>query len=214
MATTTTETYDPRVQAHFIDPSEDSEEGLYSFQGNEPGQDLDYEPGLEFDDTELAKAAIGLNRANAAGTPLSNTTAHQLQNSSNHSSHHLNNHVYLCSSSSHGADPHSAVGTTRSNFDRSLPPGSSLLMSSTLLRIICQLSGHSESRAASFYPSTRQFRVSLDFLVEQNSCNLIPPIVWQCGDYLQVSDCCLDTEDIFRRSAVVPLVKDVQSKAN
>ena len=60
------------MQAHFIDPSEDSEENLHSFQGNEAGQDLHYEPGLEFDDTELAKAAIGLHLAKAAGTPLFN----------------------------------------------------------------------------------------------------------------------------------------------
>lgn len=39
---------------------DESEENLHSFQGNEAGQDLDYEPGLEFDDTELAKAAIHL----------------------------------------------------------------------------------------------------------------------------------------------------------
>lgn len=41
----------------FVD---ESEENLHSFQGNEAGQDLDYEPGLEFDDTELTKAAIEL----------------------------------------------------------------------------------------------------------------------------------------------------------
>lgn len=44
--------------AHFLE--DESEENLHSFQGNEAGQDLDYEPGLEFDDTELAKAAIEL----------------------------------------------------------------------------------------------------------------------------------------------------------
>ncbi len=56
---------------------------------------------------------LGRHLAKAAGTPLSNTTAHQLQNSSNHSSHHLNgciSHVCLSSASSPGADPHSAVG--------------------------------------------------------------------------------------------------------
>ncbi len=36
----------------FID---ESEENLHSFQVNEAGQHCDYEPGLEFDDTELAK---------------------------------------------------------------------------------------------------------------------------------------------------------------
>ncbi len=108
------------MQAHFIDPSEDSEENLHSFQGNEAGQDLDYEPGLEFDDTELAKAAIELHLANAAvataGTPLSaNSHHHQLHNSSNHSSHHLNNnnhnhnnsftsHFYISSSEAGGTN--------------------------------------------------------------------------------------------------------------
>lgn len=47
-------------QYNLTEPLDESEENLHSFQGNEAGQDLDYEPGLEFDDTELEKAAIEL----------------------------------------------------------------------------------------------------------------------------------------------------------
>ena len=34
---------------------DESEANLHSFQGNEAGQDMDYEPGLEFDDSDLGK---------------------------------------------------------------------------------------------------------------------------------------------------------------
>ncbi|UXI16165.1 acidic mammalian chitinase [Sarcoptes scabiei] len=68
MATTTSNSaFDPRSVQQFSSTNyeDESEANLHSFQGNEAGQDLDYEPGLEFDDTELSKTTIELaNTAN------------------------------------------------------------------------------------------------------------------------------------------------------
>ncbi|KAJ6220837.1 hypothetical protein RDWZM_006649 [Blomia tropicalis] len=69
------------------------------------------------------------------------------------------------------------------------------------------------TRSNSFYPNTQQFRVSLEFLLEQNGGDPIPTIVRSCVKYLE-QESCLDTEGIFRRSAVVTVVKDVQRSFN
>lgn len=50
-------------------------------------------------------------------------------------------------------------------------------------------------------------------LLEKNCGDPIPPIVKSCINYLE-QDTCLDTEGIFRRSGVVPVVKDVQRAFN
>ena len=50
-------------------------------------------------------------------------------------------------------------------------------------------------------------------LLEQNGGDPIPPIVRSCVKYLE-QESCLDTEGIFRRSAVVTVVKDVQRSFN
>lgn len=84
-------------QYNLSEPLDESEENLHSFQGNEAGQDLDYEPGLEFDDTELAKAAI----------ELANTGMHH--SDSNFYLYHNNNNNNLMMSSAD--DPATVVGT-------------------------------------------------------------------------------------------------------
>lgn len=69
---------------HLVQPqfsmvdTDDSEANLHSFQGNEAGQDLDYEPGLEFDDTELAKAAIELATTTTTASATTNVEPYYL----------------------------------------------------------------------------------------------------------------------------------------
>nr|XP_027203786.1 rho GTPase-activating protein 1-like [Dermatophagoides pteronyssinus] len=67
---------------------DESEANLHSFQGNEAGQDLDYEPALEFDDTELAKATIELATTT---TPISTTAATSITTQSFYMYHNNNN---------------------------------------------------------------------------------------------------------------------------
>ena len=66
---------------------DESEANLHSFQGNEAGQDLDYEPALEFDDTELVKATIEL------ATVTTTTTTTATQQSSFYMYHNNNNQM-------------------------------------------------------------------------------------------------------------------------
>ncbi|XP_046391007.1 rho GTPase-activating protein 1 isoform X1 [Ischnura elegans] len=60
---------------------------------------------------------------------------------------------------------------------------------------------------------TQQFGVSLQFIKDHNGGEVIPPIVRQCVEYLSQPDA-LETEGLFRRSANVSLVKEVQGKVN
>lgn len=72
---------------------------------------------------------------------------------------------------------------------------------------------NSLTRSNSFYPNTQQFRVALDVLVEQNKGNPIPRTIKTCCDFLE-QDSCLVIEGIFRRSAKVTAVKNVQQSFN
>ncbi|XP_021915337.1 rho GTPase-activating protein 1 isoform X2 [Zootermopsis nevadensis] len=60
---------------------------------------------------------------------------------------------------------------------------------------------------------TQQFGVSLQFIKDNNNGEVIPPVVRQCVEFLSQPDA-LETEGLFRRSASVQLVKDLQSKYN
>ncbi|OXU26243.1 hypothetical protein TSAR_016906 [Trichomalopsis sarcophagae] len=60
---------------------------------------------------------------------------------------------------------------------------------------------------------TTQFGASLQFIKENNRGDPIPPIVRQCVEFLDTPDA-LETEGIFRRSANVAVVKELQSKCN
>ncbi|XP_052365594.1 rho GTPase-activating protein 8-like, partial [Oncorhynchus keta] len=59
---------------------------------------------------------------------------------------------------------------------------------------------------------TQQFGVSLQYIAEKNQGVLIPPVMSQTVSYLK--DKGLQTEGIFRRSARVQLIKDVQKLYN
>uniref|UniRef100_A0A0V0GA13 Putative cdc42 rho gtpase-activating protein n=1 Tax=Triatoma dimidiata TaxID=72491 RepID=A0A0V0GA13_TRIDM len=61
--------------------------------------------------------------------------------------------------------------------------------------------------------ATQQFGVSLQFIKDNNNGQVIPPIVRQCVDFLTSPDA-LETEGLFRRSANVTVVKDMQAKIN
>ncbi|KAH9388170.1 hypothetical protein TYRP_009378 [Tyrophagus putrescentiae] len=71
---TTIETYGPRVQAHFIDPSEDSEESLHSFQGKSARRARTWTTNRASSLTtpNWRRRPLGRHLAKAAGTPLSN----------------------------------------------------------------------------------------------------------------------------------------------
>ncbi|XP_015609237.1 rho GTPase-activating protein 1 isoform X2 [Cephus cinctus] len=60
---------------------------------------------------------------------------------------------------------------------------------------------------------TTQFGASLQFIKENNNNDPIPPIVRQCVEFLDTPDA-LETEGIFRRSANVAVVKELQSRCN
>ncbi|KAI9564247.1 hypothetical protein GHT06_007985 [Daphnia sinensis] len=60
---------------------------------------------------------------------------------------------------------------------------------------------------------TQQFGVSLQFIKNHNNGQVIPPIVCRCVEFLSQPDA-LETEGLFRRSASVTLVRDVQSRIN
>ncbi|PNF26991.1 Rho GTPase-activating protein 1 [Cryptotermes secundus] len=60
---------------------------------------------------------------------------------------------------------------------------------------------------------TQQFGVSLQFIKDNNNGEVIPPVVRQCVEFLSQPDA-LETEGLFRRSASVQLVKELQSKYN
>ncbi|CAG4942986.1 rho GTPase-activating protein 1 isoform X1 [Colias croceus] len=64
-------------------------------------------------------------------------------------------------------------------------------------------------------PSTQQFGVSLQFIKENNSdmVDAIPPVVRQCVEFLSQPDA-LETEGIFRRSANLAVVKELQRACN
>ncbi|XKL59670.1 hypothetical protein PGB90_000686 [Kerria lacca] len=59
---------------------------------------------------------------------------------------------------------------------------------------------------------TKQFGVSLSFIKKHNN-DVIPPIVKQCVEFLSQPDA-LETEGIFRRSANVSLVREVQTQCD
>eukprot|EP00096_Caligus_rogercresseyi_P005523 TRINITY_DN2117_c0_g1_i2.p1 TRINITY_DN2117_c0_g1~~TRINITY_DN2117_c0_g1_i2.p1 ORF type:complete len:496 (+),score=140.44 TRINITY_DN2117_c0_g1_i2:190-1677(+) len=59
----------------------------------------------------------------------------------------------------------------------------------------------------------RQFGSSLEWILRHNPQCLIPPIMYQCIDFLSQPDC-LETEGIFRRSANAELVRELQTKIN
>ncbi|XP_074115538.1 rho GTPase activating protein at 68F isoform X3 [Cotesia typhae] len=61
--------------------------------------------------------------------------------------------------------------------------------------------------------ATTQFGASLQFIKENNGGDPIPPIVKQCVEFLDTPDA-LETEGIFRRSANVAVVKELQSRCN
>lgn len=60
---------------------------------------------------------------------------------------------------------------------------------------------------------TQQFNVSLQFLKEHNSGDVIPNVVKRCVEYLQSPDV-LETEGLFRRSANIVVVKEVKNAFN
>ncbi|KAL7882781.1 hypothetical protein SRHO_G00004390 [Serrasalmus rhombeus] len=59
---------------------------------------------------------------------------------------------------------------------------------------------------------TQQFGVSLQYIREKNNGELIPPVMCQTVSYLKQKG--LKTEGIFRRSARVQLIKDIQKLYN
>lgn len=61
--------------------------------------------------------------------------------------------------------------------------------------------------------ATQQFGVSLQFIKENHGGEVIPPLVRQCVEFLSSPDA-LETEGLFRRSANVALVKELQAKVN
>lgn len=60
---------------------------------------------------------------------------------------------------------------------------------------------------------SQQFRVSLKFIREHNNGDPIPPVVRHCISYLS-SEQAMQTEGLFRRSANMKTVKDVQELLN
>jgi len=62
-------------------------------------------------------------------------------------------------------------------------------------------------------PDTQQFRVSLQFLVAHNDGDPIPRVVRTCVAYLSTEDA-LSTEGLFRRSANVQTVQELQQRFN
>ncbi|XP_053623978.1 rho GTPase-activating protein 1-like [Plodia interpunctella] len=64
-------------------------------------------------------------------------------------------------------------------------------------------------------PRTQQFGVSLQFVTENNvdMVDSIPPVVRQCVEYLSQPDA-LETEGIFRRSANIATIKELQRACN
>ncbi|KAL0851825.1 hypothetical protein ABMA28_000129 [Loxostege sticticalis] len=64
-------------------------------------------------------------------------------------------------------------------------------------------------------PPTQQFGVSLQFIKENNSnmVDSIPPVVRQCVEFLSQPDA-LETEGIFRRSANISVIKELQRSCN
>lgn len=60
---------------------------------------------------------------------------------------------------------------------------------------------------------SQQFRVSLKFIKEHNNGDIIPPVVRKCIDFLS-SEQAMQTEGLFRRSANMKTVKDVQELLN
>lgn len=61
--------------------------------------------------------------------------------------------------------------------------------------------------------STTQFGVTLQFIKFNNDGQVIPPVVRNCVEFLSQPDA-LETEGLFRRSASVSLVRDVQARIN
>ncbi|XP_039763166.1 rho GTPase-activating protein 1-like [Pararge aegeria] len=64
-------------------------------------------------------------------------------------------------------------------------------------------------------PATQQFGVSLQF-IKENNVNMIdsvPPVIRQCVDYLSQPEA-LETEGIFRRSANITVIKELQRACN
>ncbi|CAB4062212.1 ARHGAP1 [Lepeophtheirus salmonis] len=59
----------------------------------------------------------------------------------------------------------------------------------------------------------RQFGTTLEWILEHNPQCSLPPIMYQCIEFLSQPDC-LETEGIFRRSANAELVRELQSKIN
>jgi len=60
---------------------------------------------------------------------------------------------------------------------------------------------------------TQQFGVTLQHIKEHNGGQVIPPVVQQCVQFLSQPDA-LETEGLFRRSASVALVREVQFRIN
>jgi len=60
---------------------------------------------------------------------------------------------------------------------------------------------------------TQQFGVTLQHIKEHNGGQVIPPVVQQCVQFLSQPDA-LETEGLFRRSASVALVREVQFRFN
>ncbi|EFN74694.1 Rho GTPase-activating protein 1 [Camponotus floridanus] len=60
---------------------------------------------------------------------------------------------------------------------------------------------------------TTQFGTSLQFIKENNNGDPIPPILRQCVEFLDTPDA-LETEGIFRRSANVAVIKELQNRCN
>lgn len=78
-----------------------------------------------------------------------------------------------------------------------------------------QSDAKSEPAASMSPPPTQQFGVSLQFIKENNAnmVESIPPVVRQCVEFLSKPDA-LETEGIFRRSANISVVKELQRACN
>ncbi|KAL5244891.1 hypothetical protein ACI65C_012301 [Semiaphis heraclei] len=60
---------------------------------------------------------------------------------------------------------------------------------------------------------TQQFGVSLQFIKANNDGEIIPPLVRKCVEYLSLPDA-LETEGLFRRSANINHLRDLQNRIN
>lgn len=88
-----------------------------------------------------------------------------------------------------------------------------LLRHDTQLLLKSSKSNSNVADSASPPIETQQFGVTLQHIKEHNGGQVIPPVVQQCVQFLSQPDA-LETEGLFRRSASVALVREVQFRFN